>query len=763
MLDHHLVASLGVALALWFAPGGAYAAEDAIQQDVERIESVVDDIDRRSRMLEQQVAPGRGSLRASQAINRYQDAVYHHLIGEYETAAEEFFAIVTTNALVEAGLHWDAEWYLAESLFLMDAEEIAEGTFERISRNAEHPFRTDAVRRLLEIYASDADPSKFDALYEREILRGGVEPSDVILYSVAKAFVTKGDLAKAKDYFNTLEVGSDYYTRARYFLGALLVDKRDPESLSAATPYFQEIVDTPYATEDQRRVYDLALLALARIFYEAGDFDRATLSYDKVGGDSEFFDDKLHELVWTFIKQGANDKAIVSIDTFLLDFPEHALAAELQLVRGHLHYAEEEYDQALETYELVVDEYTPVSRRFGELARSSEDTTGWFEEVLELDQSDLYAPRGEDELPAYAISMMLADPDFSGALELYRELQQQETAVAVSESLIGELEDALGDPVSEDTVASMRMDALQAQTEALGERITLLEVESVWLEDAGGGLISAELSGFERRRQELLTKQQRLVASVTSGRREVQGAGGAAAAMEDRKAALSDELAAAQERMQTAAAANDTAELMAVAGDIARIESKLRDLESTVQTPEAIVAGVERGLSADIATLELEVAGLWQDYQRLRTPAGIDADMDPLGARIDSVHLLADQVLVRLRAVQTQMGDMGNTELARIRDTFAEEVVNVRGERRDLTNIDEEAGDLAERLVRANFLRLEDLFEESVLGADMGMVNVHWSQWVETGERREQLVAERSDLVRELEQRFAYLRQKLNQ
>jgi hypothetical protein len=50
-----------------------------------------------------------------------------------------------------------------------------------------------------------------------------------------------------------------------------------------------------------------------------------------------------------------------------------------------------------------------------------------------------------------------------------------------------------------------------------------------------------------------------------------------------------------------------------------------------------------------------------------------------------------------------------------------------------------------------------------VLGADMGMVNVHWSQWVETGERREQLVAERSDLVRELEQRFAYLRQKLNQ
>lgn len=751
-------------LLLFAMPLAANAGDNsAIEAEIGELESKIADIDRRSRVLEQQVAPGRDSLQAGQALNRYQDAVYHHLIGDFERSAEEFFALVTTEAMRPAGLHWDAEWYLAESLFNMGASEIAEGTYQTISADKNHPFREEAVRRLLEIYSTDSDPTKFDRLYEREILRGGVKPSDVILYAVAKAFLTKGRVAKATEYFSTIEAGSPYYTKARYYLGAMLVDRKDEESMRGAVVHFQEVVDTPFATQDQRQVYDLALLAMARIHYEFEEYSKAAMAYDRIGGDSAFFDDKLYELVWTFIKQGENDNAIISIDTFLLDFPEHALAAELRLVRGHLHYEEKQYDDALATYSEVADEYMPVSRRFGELARSGGDQTEWFEQVLNMDQTDLYAPRNDDELPAYAVSMMLADPSFSSALDLYRDLRRQEAAVEVSEKLIEELDAALGDPVSSDTIAGMRMDALSGQVEALAQLTELLDVEARWLERAGGGAVSGELGVFERRRQEILSKVRALESRLEKGRGELSGVASAAARRSERRATLGADLEAAQERMKVAAEANDTPALMEVAGEVARIERELGELDASSASGDTIVARIEGDVLTRLAEVELDVSSLWQDYQRLRTPAGIDADMDPLGARVDAVHILADQVLGRLRSVQDQMSDMGNAELTRIRETFAQEVTNVRAEREQLDGIEGDASGIAEQLVRDNFLRLENIFEESVLGADMGMVNVHWSQWVATGERRRRLADDRDTFLKELERRFAYLKQKLNQ
>lgn len=746
---------LGVGSSAAAAPGDADA-----RARLEAAEDHIDEVARAARLLEMEVAPGRARLNESMAMQRYQDAVYHYLIGEYTEAAESFFALVTTSALADAGLQWDAEWYLAESLLEMGNPEIAEPTYATISKDDAHPFREDAVRRLLEIYSRDEDATRFDRLYQQEILRGDVAPSDLILYAVGKAFYIKGDLAKAKSYMMELSTESAFYGRARYFLGAMLVAQGDAASLAEAMPYFQELVQRPAETSADQQVHDLSLLALARIHYELSDFAKAVEYYGLVGEGSGFLDEKLHELVWSHVKQGEYKQALDAVDVFLLAFPQHRYAADLQLVRGHLLYREELYDDALGAYKKVVDEFTPVRERFASMAAATDDAGAYFQEVLSLDTDDLYAPREEGQLPAYAISVMLSDHDFNRSITLYRDIQRQEEAVAASEALVAELEQSLGGKAGAIDLASLRHRVGAARTRGLDARIELLEAEAAWLIEAGGA-------------QDMVRGLQQRLAALASDTRAAAGAFEQAAGDAERARIDLDAAAAAlkdaQKRLDELRARllGDTSALQPQ--DIVELTRGIVELETEVAAQQrrrdaakqAVAAAEARG--ADLHELELRASTLWQFFQSARTPAGIAVDVDPTGARVDALHVTIDQALSRLGRVEGMLGAEEDTELFRIRATFAQEAKEVVAQRAELSQTSSAASAVAATLVQDNFRRLEAQFAESVLGAEKGIVNVYWSQWVAVGEERTRLTSQRNAIVVELERRFALLQQKLNQ
>ena len=95
--------------------------------------------------------------------------MYLFLVGDYAMAAEGFFSLVTLAALTDAGLHRDAEWYLAESLFQMGNSSTAEARYLVIAQDDTHPFRDDAVRRLLELYALTGQTEQFALPGDRQL------------------------------------------------------------------------------------------------------------------------------------------------------------------------------------------------------------------------------------------------------------------------------------------------------------------------------------------------------------------------------------------------------------------------------------------------------------------------------------------------------------------------------------------------------------------------------------------------------------------
>src|SRR5262245_53177972 len=58
-----------------------------------------------------------GLIGVAEARSRYEDAVYLYLIGDFTSAATAFYILVQSNALGNAELARDADWYFAESLF----------------------------------------------------------------------------------------------------------------------------------------------------------------------------------------------------------------------------------------------------------------------------------------------------------------------------------------------------------------------------------------------------------------------------------------------------------------------------------------------------------------------------------------------------------------------------------------------------------------------------------------------------------------------
>ena len=404
---------------LWASTAGvalAGPAEESLAVADEAIASLDDEVSQ----LERDLGPG-GLVDELSAVNRFQDSMFHHLIGEHEPAAEGFFALVTTGSLSDAGLHRDAEWYLAESLLGMRNYVTAEQRFRIIVEDMQHPFRVDAVRRLLELYTQKGDVESFRALYNDEIVSGRVPATPEVVYSLARSFYQQGDLAEAQRFFEQVEPGTDWHAKARYYIGVIAVAQ---ERLDDAIAEFQRVALLSITTADSRRVQDLALLALGRIHYERGDYLQASTEYNRIGGDSEYEADKLYEVIWTSIKQERFRDAINNIEIFLLAFPEHRYSAQLMLNQGHLAVQASDWSGALVSYEQVIVDYEPVRTRFASLADPTVDSDETVSAVLDASRPEL-----EGGLPSYALSMMRADPELSRAVAVFQDLEVQRSDI----------------------------------------------------------------------------------------------------------------------------------------------------------------------------------------------------------------------------------------------------------------------------------------------------------------------------------------------
>lgn len=755
-----------IALIAFFGPGLALAAPT---DDLNELASDADQLDAVARGIDRRVGSGGGTeLDPEEAKARFETYLFYMIVGRNEEAAEGFFGLVTTGALKDPAVHRDAEWYLAESLYGMGNTVTAEARYKLITEDAAHPFRPDAVRRLLQLYAEKEDFDAFYKLYDSEIVQGRVQPTSAITYTIAKSFYQQGDFAKATKYFGDILPEKPEYSRARYFMGVVKIREGDAVG---GLPFFAEAAAAPVTSVEARRVHDLALLAQARIAYERGEFLDAAVNYQKVGSDSDYLDDVLFEQSWSWIKQDRYDEALQSVEIFLLAFPEHRYAGDLRVIEGHLHMGcaqtptrcpdpslaieqGDAYQQALSKYEGIVEDYSPIRDAFADLGSSDDKALGHFKTNLTLEGP------GDGKVPEFALAMMRDDESLDRTIEIAKRLESQERDLEVADQIIEEIRAVLSTDNGSGGFEGARYEAIANQARVGEAQIRLMQVESAWLASEGVDVAStagqlstvASMAAGARQRVEAASqKRDKHLENLEVLRAQMRPIQDAIAAKNESIAALEVKLTQVGPREGRKVQEEIDALKAGIVTDNQRFEDVQRQM-SAAQMPTADLAA-----DTSMATLNQAVAALHESYVALRPrKPGLSTDIDLVFQRLERLQIKFDGILGR-------MSKVGGNDLTKVRERFDAEVAEVERERADVIRERAEADRLAASVTRAGLGRMEAFFADSVMKADTGIVDVYWSRKLELAEQREQIQEERNAVVDELERRFALIRQKMEQ
>lgn len=728
------------------APSFALGAD--VGADVDALGSDVASLTSRVSAIALRASPGGAMSGGRDATLRFEDELFTYLLGDYEESATGFFGLVAGGTVTDQALRADAEWYLAESLRQIGNFDSAAAEYEVILTRADHPYKEDAVRRLLEVYAETEQKSLFDALYQKEVLLGGVRPSDAIRYSVARAFWRQGDLAKAKSQLLDILPGSALYLKARYFLGALYTLEGSNDQ---AMEVFQEVALQTSDIPDDQLVIDLSVLAAGRLFYEREQYAVAADWYSKLRGESPYLSDELYEIVWCYVKLEDWASAQQAVDTFMIRFADDPYAAQLRLVQAHLQHQLLRYDDALVGYDRVIKTYGPVRDQFAVMALSSERPREVFAQIIDAEMKGNVDALGD--LPPFAYSMMQKDPDISRALDIYRDLARGESDVSESLAIIAELQSALGGGSALGGYDQLRYDAISAFGAALQQQISLLEIEHRWLASAARGGPDAGLPGLEAKRGALAQRVLALSVGDEQSRNAYEEKLGVLtserAALLAKVSAMSDEIDALRNAGQPDQALAIEAERTAARHELDAVAAEITATTGTIQ--------VDLSPSAKVAA---EVSALRVAYAQTRKSSGLAND--PMAARLESLHGQLGNAQATLTEVFPRLGSQEGGEIEKIKARFQAEVANVARQQQDVDALYNEAERVSAATTRAGFGRLEDFFGESVMRADLGVIDVYWSQKVALADQQELVVEEKKRVLDELDQRFELIRQKLN-
>jgi hypothetical protein len=128
------------------------------------------------------------------------------------------------------------------------------------------------------------------------------QASNHLFYLMGRREYEKEELARAQKYFQQISAKSNLYMRSKYYEGVINHQRNKYKSAVAA---FRELyqADVPASDARESKEYanlkDLALINIARIYYELEKYENADEYYKQVDRESDFWAQSLFERAWT--------------------------------------------------------------------------------------------------------------------------------------------------------------------------------------------------------------------------------------------------------------------------------------------------------------------------------------------------------------------------------------------------------------------------------------------------------------------------------
>ncbi len=379
--------------------------------------------------------------------------------GQNDSASMLYYAAVEAPETVTIGspqqkTYIEGMFGLAESLLKSNNPSAAQGYFEKLLKQPGHGLHDKVVVRLVEIalrLKQEHLVLEYDNDYRKYI---GREMPPEVHYALGKTLFQEKLDKKAEDHLNRVPRGSEYFLRAQYILGAILVRT---EQYDDAIQLFDELSERGELIADEDvEMLDLIQLARARLFYEVGEITKSLDAYQNINIDSKYLPEMLYESVWAQVRRGQDiradekrsetereraaraefERAIERLSYLKYLEKDPMKLAENELLRGNLQVQQGDLASAEEAFTEVIDKYRGASEQLQEVFRSNDKQRKVLDEILAIDRGQGSV---SNELPLIAARLAVENPKIKKTLKVYTALEDTSSQVGDAQSAWGRL------------------------------------------------------------------------------------------------------------------------------------------------------------------------------------------------------------------------------------------------------------------------------------------------------------------------------------
>ncbi len=698
---------------------------------------------------------------------RLLDARVFYELKQYENAAMLLFDLLERPDF-RNDLEYEAtQLLLGDCLLQMDNPQAARELLLKVASGRDPQLAEEARLFLLELALGN--PASTPEILRRAVSDlGGDASSDRTRYGLGKAELRLGDADKAIDWLQTIGTGSALYNRSRFYLGAAYVAKGQ---VDLALEVFRALTTIEVKDKLTAELRDQAWLAVGRLLVQRGNFAPALTSYQNIDRNSIHYEEAVYEMSWAYINQDKFDKALQTVEVLLLTVKNDQHEIDAHVLRGQLNVMLQQYDEALASYQTIVDRFAPVRNELANFTKNPDDVQRYFKWLLER-QKGLGALKSP--LSEKTVSWLESNSDFSRVTAVFDRIATERADIEEAR----EAGDELGKMLEAKNRVEMFPELRQGWTQALLLENQLVLVATRMLDkqydqvrdrlDGKDKAQLAEIVQWRRRledqagrlpttfeqyeaRQDEVTRQYRelerrnffVEESIQEVQRQLIGI---ERFLNDKQYADSGKkLSPQQEESLRADIAEEKAALQAMYEELLALKKEIAVETMSVGTGDEATQG-EDSLKASLLDA-IEREGAFYDRAGQRVGGSFDRDFKQYGGL--RVRLLG--TISRLDSVIGAIDKEVGQKTAELITIVKHEVENLEGYKDEVSALDTEGRDIARRMGEDFFKLALARMDQVVLEADVGVLDVMWARKTEKTVELQTLAEERGRRLKQLQ------------
>jgi len=253
-------------------------------------------------------------------------------------AIQTFLDFITQGGYQRGSDEYYTAWYgIAHALNQCELfQSSANYLVDVLLEGPEKPFFQQAFWELRALRKQiNYSPPDLEKLTEFSVTNFSRRFQDEFNYFLGEFFYDYNNFTKALDFFAAVSTDAPEYPRALYLTG--LVQTQNNLYKSAVENFQRAINATEILDDVDPEVRTLSYLALARIAYEAENFDAAVYYYRKVPTDSPKLATAFYESAWTFLLKGDYERALGTFQALHSPYFQHYFYPELWILEATIY------------------------------------------------------------------------------------------------------------------------------------------------------------------------------------------------------------------------------------------------------------------------------------------------------------------------------------------------------------------------------------------------------------------------------------------